>query len=93
MEPEGVALLDINGRTSAFVELERTTTSAVAVFDVTDPYEAEYLDLIVTPGDLSPEGLAAFSYHGEYYLAIAQEVRAAGTTGTHTTLYRVNLEK
>ena len=89
VEPEGVALLEIRGRTYAFVGLERTTTSSVAVFDVTNPYEATFLDLIVTPGDLSPEGLVAFSYHGEQYLAIAHEVRASGTTGTHTTLYHV----
>ncbi len=40
VEPEGVALLDIRGRTYAFVGLERATTAAVAVFDVTNPYEA-----------------------------------------------------
>lgn len=90
VEPEGVALLDINGRTYAFVGLERTTTSSVAVFDVSNPYEAEFLDLIVTPGALSPEGLVAFSHHGDHYLAIAHEVRAPGATATHTTLYRVN---
>ena len=35
VEPEGVALLDIGGRTYAFVGLERTTSSTVAVFDIT----------------------------------------------------------
>ncbi len=38
VEPEGVALLDIGGRTYAFVGLERTTSSAIGVFDITDPY-------------------------------------------------------
>ena len=33
VEPEGVALLEIRGRTYAFVGLERTTSSAIAVFD------------------------------------------------------------
>ena len=89
VEPEGVTLLQIRGRTYAFVGLERTTTSSVAVFDVTNPHEAAFLDLIVTPGDLSPEGLAAFSYRGDHYVVIAHEVRAAGATATHTTLYRV----
>jgi DNA-binding beta-propeller fold protein YncE len=89
VEPEGVALLDIGRRTYAFVSLERTTSSAVAVFDVTNPYEARFLDMIVTPGDLSPEGLAAFAFRGDFYLAIANEVRAIGATTTHTTLYRV----
>jgi len=36
--------------------------------------------MIVTPGDLSPEGLAAFKYRGSFYLAIANEVRAVGAT-------------
>ena len=90
VEPEGVALLDIRGRTYAFVGLERTTISSVAVFDVTNPHEARFLDLIVTPGDLSPEGLTAFAYRGGLYLAISNEVRASGAAGSNTTLYRVN---
>lgn len=92
-EPEGVALLDIRGRTYAFVGLERATTAAIAVFDVTNPYEARFLDMIVTPGDLSPEGLAAFAYRGGYYLAIANEVPAIGTTIANTTLYRIDPAK
>ena len=51
VEPEGVALLDVAGRTYAFVGLERATSSAVAVFDVTNPYETKFVDMIVTPGD------------------------------------------
>jgi DNA-binding beta-propeller fold protein YncE len=93
VEPEGVALLDIGGRTYAFVGLERTTSSAIAVFDVTNPYEATFLDMIVTPGDLSPEGLAAFAFRGGFYLAIANEVPASGATVTHTTLYRIDQTK
>jgi len=90
VEPEGVALLSIRGRTYAFVGLERTTTAAVAVFDVTDPYDVTFLDMIVTPGDLSPEGLSAFAFRGNFYLAIANEVRAVGATGANTTLYRID---
>jgi len=93
VEPEGVALLSIRGRTYAFVGLERTTTAAVAVFDVTDPYNATFLDMIVTTGDLSPEGLSAFAYRGNFYLAIANEVRAADETGAHTTLYRIDTSR
>jgi DNA-binding beta-propeller fold protein YncE len=93
VEPEGVALLDSGGRTYAFVGLERTTSSAIGVFDITDPYGATFLDMIVTPGDLSPEGLAAFAFRGDLYLAIANEVPALGTTTTHTTLYRVDQAK
>ena len=93
VEPEGVALMDIAGRTYAFVGLERTTSSAIAIFDITDPYEVEFLDMIVTPGDLSPEGLAAFELRGNFYLAIANEVPAPGAATTNTTLYRVDRVK
>ena len=66
----------------AFVGLERAKSSAVAVFDVTNPYDATFIDMIVTPGDLSPEGLAAFAFRGNFYLAIANEVPARGATTT-----------
>lgn len=84
VEPEGVALLDIAGRTYAFIGLERTTKSAVAVFDVTNPHKVSYIDMIVTDGDVAPEGLTAFHYRGEFYLAIANEV------SNTTTLYRID---
>jgi DNA-binding beta-propeller fold protein YncE len=74
VEPEGVALLDIAGHTLAFVGLERTTRGAVAVFDITDPANASFVDMIVTDGDVAPEGLAAYQYRGNFYLAIANEV-------------------
>jgi hypothetical protein len=90
VEPEGVALLDIRGRTYAFVGLERTTTAAIAVFDVSDPNHVTFLDMSVTPGDLSPEGLSAFAYRGRYYLAIANEVSAPNQATTNTTLYRID---
>jgi DNA-binding beta-propeller fold protein YncE len=93
VEPEGVALMNIAGRTYAFVGLERTTSSAIAVFDVTDPYDVEFLDMIVTPGDVSPEGLAAFELGGNFHLAIANEIVAPGASTTHTTLYRVDRVK
>ena len=93
VEPEGVALLEIRGRLYAFVGLERASSSAVAIFDVTNPNDVRFLDMIVTPGDLSPEGLAAFAYHGDFYLAIANEVPAIGTTIANTTLYRIDPAK
>jgi len=83
-------MIVVRGRTYAFVGLERATSSAVAVFDITNPYDARFLDMIVTPGDLSPEGLAAFAFRGNFYLAIANEVRANGATAANTTLYRVD---
>ena len=91
VEPEGVALLEIEGRTYAFIGLERVTTAAVAVFDITDLDAVTFVDMIVTTGDLSPEGLAAYKYRGKFYLAIANEVPAPGISTTHTTLYRLDL--
>lgn len=84
VEPEGVALLDIGGHTYAFVGLERTTKSAVAVFDITTPAQSSFVDMIVTEGDVSPEGLAAYHYRGNFYLAIANEV------SNTTTLYLID---
>ena len=89
VEPEGVALLDIGDRTYAFIGLERTTVSTIAIFDVTNPHAVRFVDTIVTPGDLSPEGLAAYKYRGQFYLAIANEVPAPGVAATHTTLYLI----
>ena len=83
VEPEGVALLDIGGRTYAFVGLERTLKGAVAVFDVTVPHETTFVDMIVTEGDVAPEGLAGYRHKGDYYLAIANEVSST------TTLYLI----
>ena len=61
----------------------RTKESAVALFDVTDPYNVSYLDMIVGGGDVSPEGLLAYSFGGDHYLAVAHEV------SNTTTLYRL----
>lgn len=83
VEPEGVALIEIGGRTLAFIGLERTKESAVALFDVTDPYNVSYLDMIVGSGDVSPEGLLAYSDGDDHYLAVAHEV------SNTTTLYHL----
>jgi hypothetical protein len=83
VEPEGVTLLDLAGRTYAFVGLERTTKAAVAVFDITDPTDVTFIDMIVTDGDVAPEGLAVYKHRGDHYLAIANEV------SNTTTVYRV----
>ncbi|MFL9709443.1 choice-of-anchor I family protein [Methylobacillus sp. Pita1] len=83
VEPEGVELLEINGRTIAFIGLERTLQSAVAVYDITDPLNVSYIDMIVTDGDVAPEGMKGYFHDGQYYLSIANE-------GTATTsLYRL----
>ena len=86
VEPEGVELIKIGGKTFAFIGLERTTKSAVAVFDISDPTRVDYLDMIVTDGDLRPEGLEAFTMDGKVFLAISNEGNDSGR-GIGTTLY------
>lgn len=85
VEPEGVSLLEIEGRTYAFVGLERTLKSAVAIFDITKPAKTQFVDMIVTDGDVAPEGLVSYQYRGEHYLAIANEV------SNSTTLYNLQV--
>jgi len=86
VEPEGVALIDIGGRTYAFIGLERTLKAAVAVFDITEPTSPGFVDMIVTDDDISPEGMSAYKYRGNYYLAIANEV---SNTTTQYKIHRV----
>jgi DNA-binding beta-propeller fold protein YncE len=88
VEPEGVTLRTIGGRTYAFIGLERTTKGAVAVFDITDPANANFVDMVVTNGTSRPEGLTTFLKDGQVYLAIANEgLGDAGATGMSTALY------
>jgi DNA-binding beta-propeller fold protein YncE len=78
VEPEGVTLLEVAGRTVAFVGLERGLKSVVAVYDVTDPTAPTFVDFITDAGSVSPEGLAAYAFGGDIFLAVANEV--SGTT-------------
>jgi 2',3'-cyclic-nucleotide 2'-phosphodiesterase (5'-nucleotidase family) len=57
VEPEMVEVFTTNGRTYAFVALERTTTSMAAVFDVTNPYSPVAVDPIQFPGAQRIEGI------------------------------------
>ncbi|MDO9149899.1 MAG: choice-of-anchor I family protein [Methylotenera sp.] len=82
VEPEGVELMVIGNRTYAFIGLERTTKAAVAIFDVTNPANASFIDMIVTDGDVAPEGLLGFQMGGIHYLAIANEV--SNTTSVYS---------
>ena len=84
VEPEGVELFTLAGRTIAAIGLERTTTGAIALFDITDPTKVSFIDMIVSTGDLAPEGLTAFEFGGKSYLAFANE-------GSNTTsLYSIS---
>jgi hypothetical protein len=90
-EPEGVAVGRVNGRTYAFIGLERI--GGIVVYDVTDPRRpcwVQYLNTrdfagdapSGTAGDLGPEGVtfipASQSPNGRAMLAVGFEI--SGTT-------------
>jgi DNA-binding beta-propeller fold protein YncE len=52
-EPEGVTIADFEGRTYAFVALERYNSTIV--YDITDPANATIATLLANAGDLAPE--------------------------------------
>lgn len=85
-EPEGLALGTVDGRTYAFVGLERI--GGVIVYDITEPFAPQYVTYATTrdfqgdaeagtAGDLSPEGLVFVSGSdsptGEPLLLVANE--------------------
>jgi len=86
VEPEGVELMEIGGKTFAFVGLERTTTGAVAVFDidVNDPSKTSFVRMLKV-GQFRPEGLKGFTMDGMHYLAVASE--GADGVNAGTTLF------
>jgi Ca2+-binding RTX toxin-like protein len=75
-EAEGVAVGVINGRTYAFIGLERT--GDVVVYDVSNPNQPKFVQYINTPEDVAVEGLtfisAADSPTGKPLLVTANEV-------------------
>ena len=57
VEPEGVVVKELNGRTYAIVSMERTTKSMLAVFDITNPAAVSFVTSTVLASSVSPEGL------------------------------------
>jgi hypothetical protein len=78
VEPEGVVLAKVDGRTYAIVSLERGINSMLAVFDVTDPTTGQFVTSTVIAGSISPEGLkvveAKQSPTGRPQLVVSNEV-------------------
>lgn len=78
VEPEGIVVAKLNGRSYAIVSLERTTSSMLAVFDVTNPSAGEFVTSTVIAGSISPEGLhiveAKQSPTGRDQLIVSNEV-------------------
>jgi hypothetical protein len=86
-EPEGVTVGVVNGRTYAFIGLERI--GGIMVYDVTNPTNPHFVEYVNTrdfsgdaeagtAGDLGPEGLtfvpASDSPTGQPLLIVAYEV-------------------
>jgi hypothetical protein len=83
MEPEGVELITIGGRTYAFIGLERTSSGAVAVFDITVPESASFVRMLQTnTTERRPEGLKGFTMDGMHYLAVTSEGSNFASSGT-----------
>ena len=81
VEPEGIEIMTIGERTFALVGLERTLKGAVGIFDITDPANSTFVDMLVSDGDRAPEGLEGFTMDGNYYLAFSNE--ASNTTSLY----------
>ena len=75
-EPEGVTVGAIGDRIYAFIGLERA--NGTAVYDVTEPANATFVQYLATSGDVSPEGLTFISAdespNGANLLVVANEV-------------------
>ncbi len=83
-EPEGITIGVLNGKTYAFVGLERT--SGVVVYNITDPNSPEFVSHLFNGFDVSPEGLAFVeagdSPTGNPLLIVTNEV--SGTTTAYS---------
>jgi 2',3'-cyclic-nucleotide 2'-phosphodiesterase (5'-nucleotidase family) len=76
-EPEGITVGTVNGRTYAFVALERAG-GGVMTFDVTDPANVTLSDYERREGDISGEGIAFIganaSGNGKNLVALSSEI-------------------
>ena len=74
-EPEGLALGTVGDRTYAFVGLER---GGVMVYEVTNPTKPVFIEYVMTPGDVSPEGIMFISGdnspNGKSLLVVSNEL-------------------
>jgi hypothetical protein len=75
-EPEGLALAVVEGRSFAFIGLERT--GGIAVYELTNPNQPVFLQYLSTAGDVGPEVLtvipAAQNSTGKTLIVSANEV-------------------
>lgn len=87
MEPEGISIGVVDGKTLAFVTLERGE-GGVMVYDVTNPLHVSFVQYLGNSGDESPEGVLFVSEDesltGHELLVVSNEV--SGTV----TIYQEN---
>jgi hypothetical protein len=76
VEPEGVTVFNVAGRSVAAIGLERTTHSAVALYDVTDPLAPTFsgwADTGLDSPDRRAEGVLSVMDNGNLYLLVTNE--------------------
>jgi DNA-binding beta-propeller fold protein YncE len=90
VEPEGVSIFSAIGRTFAAIGLERTTRSAIALYDVTNPLAptfAGWADTGAGSSDRRAEGVTTFEDGGKLYLLVSNEgIANDNSAGDFTTL-------
>jgi hypothetical protein len=90
VEPEGVSIFSAIGRTFAAIGLERTTRSAIALYDVTDPLAPTFAGWAETgagTSDRRAEGVTTFEDGGKLYLLVSNEgIANDNSAGDFTTL-------
>ncbi|MGC6484031.1 MAG: choice-of-anchor I domain-containing protein [Synechococcus sp.] len=82
-EVEGITTGVINGRTYAFVGLERAQSSTILQFDISNPAKSVFVQALQNPNSISAEGLQVITIDGVAYLQASNEV-----TG-HLDTYRI----
>jgi Ca2+-binding RTX toxin-like protein len=84
-EPEGVVTGVVDGKTYAFIGLERI--GGIMVYDVSNPTDPEFIEYVRSEGDIAPEGLdfvaAEESPNGNPLLVVAYEISGS------TTIYEI----
>jgi DNA-binding beta-propeller fold protein YncE len=84
-EPESAVIGKVGSHTLLFLGLERS--NAIMVWDLSDLKKISFLNLLLTQGDVGPEGLSFFNTKQGSFLAVANEVSET------TSLYRVSMAK
>jgi hypothetical protein len=70
-EPEGIAVLNFDGRTLVAIGNERT--NSLMLYDVTNPNSPFFLQYLKTGLGTAPEGLSFFKFNGKDFLLVSYE--------------------